>query len=895
MLALLGAILLVGLLLHGLDILPWERAVDDGAGPDDSGSLTAAPAASAAGLTGSAKAGAEAGGGDRPARVGDPVDFDAIDRLRDLHGVVVGPDGMPVAGARIRSFGRPWRRGSTLMHAHWDAQSPGLETVSARDGTFALRLRRGTEVSLRVEADGFATGTLEHRQPGERVRIVLQRPVVLEVVAKDPDGAPLADVAIELHGSDSARGAGFYGHGVTGADGRCRFEGLPAGGSVRIEAHHGALGGWADRWERFELPAEGTLRREVLINPGRIVRGVVTDARTQRPVADARVGMGWTLFKEVRTDAAGRYAIGGWTGQGYHELHVLAAGYARAQHTVGNADVIDVALVSGFALRGRVLGAGGRPLGGAQVAAVGSRTAERVQRISTGAVLTGPDGAFLVPDLRRDMPHTLVVMAEGMGRYVTRLEPPPEGARVREVGDVHLAAGLRVSGRVITVDGEPRPRMRVTVTGPQALGDDEASTYGREEERMTDDLGRFTFGDLAAGDYLLTAGEHGSERVARQVKLATEDLEGVSLRFEQRRELTVRVVDERRAPVSGVTVYARPRGAEDTYAFTGEDGTVALRLPMDVRWLDVHTFSNDDAYMQPETERLAADAGEHEIVLADAAIVAGRLLDPGGAPIRMAMLEARRGEEAVGSTTTDAQGGFRLAVSPGGPVDVYFRGDVWRDRTATGSRVRRRLALACVRWATPVPSEGAVLRAAGSPAEASLDVRVRLPDGESAEGFTVVIEPAADGTDGMATTDAHGRVRFEGLTAHPVGLSVRPPAARTSEFASWWRTNVEPDGQALDIRLPVPAILVGQVVDAFGAPVGGASVTCNRTVGGVMPTTMSDVNGRFRLALPPDDEHRFEIWASTKGPEGQLLHASVSGVDPREGPLRLELKPHRGW
>ncbi|MDJ0522968.1 MAG: carboxypeptidase regulatory-like domain-containing protein [Planctomycetota bacterium] len=822
-----------------------------------------------------------------------PVDLEAIDRLRDLHGVVVRADGAPVAGAVVEVVQHPWRRGSLLAHDEWHTETTGPATLSARDGTFALPLTRGITVALRVSAEGFATITLEERQPGERVRVVLRRGVTLVLTARDPEGNAVPGVQVTLGGRGAEQGTGFRARGVCDAEGGCRFEELPARGRVRIEARAGPLGGWADRWETVELPAEGEHGYDFTVSPGRVVRGRVTDAATGRPVEGARVGMGWTFFKEVRTDADGRYALGGWTGNGYHEIHVLAAGYARAERAVTAAATFDVTLKRGFALRGQVLGSRGA-VGGAQVAVVGSHSGESGQLVSTGHTRTRADGSFAVADLRRDVAHILVVMAPGHGRLVQTVAAPEQGAAILDLGAVTLPPGLRIAGRVLDADGKAMPRTSVTITGPLGLQGD-GSNYGREEERVTDDLGRYTFGDLASGRYVVTAGAYNGVQSTRELQLEA-DREAFDLRFEPQRTLTVRVVNARDEPVPEVTVYAAPWGAEDAFSVTNAKGTVTFRLPLHVRWVQLRVFGNEGGkpYLQPDEQRVAADAGQHRIVLQDAAVLSGRLLDPTGAPIIMAQVGARRGDALVGSGHTDAQGRFRLLLKPGGPVDVAFRGDVWRD-AVSGGRYHGRLPLVASVPRTPVPGKGIVLRAAAIPAESELRVRVLLPDGKPAQGFRVVLTPTPVGTEGRSTTDAEGRVRYAKLTTQPVTLDVGPPRARHHELAAQRETNVLPGGDEIVIRLAAPVLLEGVAVDAAGAPIEGASVMCNLSLSGSLPAVKTAADGRFTLALPPAFADRVEIWGAHKTADGTFLYASVSGVDPRAGPLRLVLKPHRGW
>ncbi|MDH3593015.1 MAG: sigma-70 family RNA polymerase sigma factor, partial [Planctomycetota bacterium] len=156
----------------------------------------------------------------------EPVDFTAVDRDRDVHGVVVSSDGAPVAGARVETVVFPWRRIIGLhRHARFEERA-GLETVTARDGTFALRFERGELVHVRVHADGYASRELPRVQAGERLRIVLAAPARL-VVQLDP---PVAGASVKLECTDRAGWWVFFRReGVTDDTGRCVFDDLAGG------------------------------------------------------------------------------------------------------------------------------------------------------------------------------------------------------------------------------------------------------------------------------------------------------------------------------------------------------------------------------------------------------------------------------------------------------------------------------------------------------------------------------------------------------------------------------------------------------------------------------------------------------------------------------------------
>lgn len=825
-----------------------------------------------------------------------PVDLDAVDRDLDLHGIVVEEDGTPVGGAICQVVGYPWRRCSVLAHDDYDQEVLGPSTLTAGDGTFALRLRRGLGLELRVSRVGFATVRLVRRQPGDRVRVVLRPGVSLVVTALDPEGRPLEGVDLELVCSEWRGGLSFRREGRTDASGMYLFKDLPAGLTATLEANHGSLGGWTTEWEAVRLPASGETHHEVVVPSGRIVLGEITDARTGRPVEGARVGMGWTFFKETLTDEEGRYALGGWTGDGYHEINVCAQGYGRASRKVGQASTLDFALKEGFAVKGRVLGAGAGALAGAPVAVVGSVHRDGGQVISMANGETDAAGRFRLEDLHRDMPHLLVVMAEGFGRTILEFGPPDVGEEVVDLGDVRVPRGRLIAGMVLDEREEPLARLAVSLTGgnddwgrlrPEGAEHSD-SIYGRIEERYTDDRGRFAFTDLAPGHYVLSVERDGTPDVVTQVALPTgEDVTNVRIAFEPAREFRVEVLDERGEPVAGMPVYVDvlDRGAQ-----TDASGIAAFRLPLDVLRVDVRLWDwQERPYIYPDTEGVDVTPGVLKVVLRDAALVRGCLLDPEGSPITRGTIRALRDGEGLATTTTEGNGGFVLRVPPGGAVDVEFRGDVWI------SVERRRLPLQALRRGVIPGGEEIVLRATPTPADRTITVRVVTEDGVPVPEATVSVSPRPAEGSGCGKTGADGTVTFDGLTAHAVTVFTAPPEGRETRLASATERSVVPDGRTITICLLAPLRLEGIAVDSDGRSLPGVYILMPRRFAGAMPEATTDEEGRFTLYLPPDTEGPLSLRAWIELQNGQTLSAKIGGIDLQEIPVRLVLRPHRGW
>ena len=171
-----------------------------------------------------------------------PVDLEAVDRHRDLHGIVVHRDGTPLAGAELQVLAYPWRRASTLNMDTYDSAVEGPATLSARDGTFALRLQRGDLRHLRVSAPDMASRQVPLVQAGERMKIVMDAGVQVHVQAIESDGSPAKDAKLRLFHAGSSGSHNLELSGVTGDDGRFSFQVAPGPARGWVEAERADMG-----------------------------------------------------------------------------------------------------------------------------------------------------------------------------------------------------------------------------------------------------------------------------------------------------------------------------------------------------------------------------------------------------------------------------------------------------------------------------------------------------------------------------------------------------------------------------------------------------------------------------------------------------------------------------
>lgn len=288
-----------------------------------------------------------------------------------------------------------------------------------------------------------------------------------------------------------------------------------------------------------------------------------------------------------------------------------------------------------------------------------------------------------------------------------------------------------------------------------------------------------------------------------------------------------------RPPIDGRGEFL-PRGIEIT---TDERGAFAADgVPAGL--CEVRAWASDHAPFAGTVEVTANGRVELDLVLAEAAVVAGTVRDQTGAPVPGAALHwgAEYGFAWI-STSSAADGSYRLEDMPSGPIVL----------TAERGTARRSAAITALPGATvawdPVLATG--LPIAG---------RLVGPNNEPLAGYLVMGQSGGDPT--YATTDAEGRFRIDDAGSEPVAIEV------SSEQSLLQVADVAPGTTDLLLRLDTAelpsAFLRGRVVDELGRPVavhlGPAHVDSLR----VTYTGNDPATGSFRLGPLRPGEYRLE-------------------------------------
>jgi protocatechuate 3,4-dioxygenase beta subunit len=270
---------------------------------------------------------------------------------------------------------------------------------------------------------------------------------------------------------------------------------------------------------------------------GRVTVGGAPAANALVTVEEVERGAllgGGSRQRKVRTDGDGRYRVAGLA-EGYYMVYALSSAYvsAGASSTLEDSksvtldggesrDDVDIALVRGGVITGRVIDDGGRPLiaaylrlasvdengkpngrfdlNGGPMMRTDDRGVYRIYGLPAGRYVISAGVEESYSPSKRKYPETFHPSATDRGQ--AKIIEVREGAEVADV-DIRLGAvrnTYEVTGRVIDAEtGRPLPRAAVTCV--EAPYKDKGTRHGNEG--ITDSEGMFRVGVLPSGRYEL--------------------------------------------------------------------------------------------------------------------------------------------------------------------------------------------------------------------------------------------------------------------------------------------------------------------------------------------------------------------------------------------------------
>jgi protocatechuate 3,4-dioxygenase beta subunit len=381
-----------------------------------------------------------------------------------------------------------------LLPPGWAASLARNETTSDAHGRFRLDGIGPAPVTLAVTAPGFARTERGDVRAGASVEFFLFPGASLAGSVSDDVGRPVAGATVRAEG-DQTWGAPTLER--TDARGQFRMSGVPPGEYTAVARAGGRAPGIAVAV--VEPLGEATVR--LTVSDGGYAIGRIVDAEGRPLAGRVRVEVlserslpafaSELMAAEAGTD--GTFALGPLP-LGALGLDVSAPRHASRRIDVEipargrTAELGEVALEAGLAIRGRVREREGGGVAGAAVRA----TLRDAGGASDGEATSEADGTFLVAGLR---PGRHYVSAAAPGYATAHATASPGG----EALELVLEPGGQLVGRVVDADGAPVEEALVSAEDAGGASGPGGFVSGRADEGD----GGFVLRDVAAGSYSL--------------------------------------------------------------------------------------------------------------------------------------------------------------------------------------------------------------------------------------------------------------------------------------------------------------------------------------------------------------------------------------------------------
>lgn len=896
----------------------------------------------------------------------------AIPTFASITGTVIDHDGKPIAGARVSAFALETRDARRVRLQSKTPERTALitSTTDAR-GAFSLNTPKDTAVvELQADAKGFGVDMTRAERDEDSVTMMLPaasmksgtisangKAVAGATVAwigngaewvattdangkySVPDPAKWANTSLVVH-PDYALNEQFYfgqrkadptltldpGVSVTGrvvaADGNTPVAGATLMVGTFSNVKTNADGTYTiahapNKWSTIEAKSgdfvgvranNAKAPTTMKLTAAATISGVVRDAKTQQPLADAEVLLSHSMGRNglridpnaasAITDAKGNFSFTGLQ-PGNYDLTGTRHGYALmpGNVTVLAAQKVQKAIAANPQARisGMVVDEDKRAVSAAQVTIdTPSRGMGGFPGMQMGggaaSTVSGVDGRFVIYT-PRDGDMTVEATKKGYPSAKTNSFRIASGERKSGI-TLTIPKGVALTGRVIDNNGKPLSGVSVVANASDSGGSGggpgvqirrtilAAIRGGSSDEDLvqTGTDGVFTI-RLKEGSYDVSFKREGyapSSIRGQQVNAGTKPIEvklapGVQI---------AGIVKRGGNPVSDVMVVAMG-GDSQSFATTAPDGRFSVPDLQPGSYMVM--FNKQDDFVQ-QMKTVNAPATDMTVDLPPGGRVSGHVVDKTThQPItafEAGVSMSRSGGGMVMMTPpmmknfTSDDGSFTLENVPTGTMQIVAN--------APGYTTGRVPSVVIEEGKTTDNIE------VGLDAGVKLSGRVTGPDGAPLAG--VFVRPDSGGPmrgmnfgESTTTTDANGEYTIDSLEpgekTFAFSHSGYLPESRTTQLNS--------KETRLDVQLSAGIRISGVVVTDAGAPVPDASVRASSAAnGGFGRSTRSDANGAFLFEGAAPGHYQFS--ASKEG----FADALAQDVDVSENsaPVRLSLR-----
>ena len=544
------------------------------------------------------------------------------------------------------------------------------------NGEFVLRgLPQDVKINLEIKGPGYAQElhfTVPVGTEGLEFRLKPEGRIEGRLTYADT-GAPVKNASVALESIDPTTGGGWV---SVDANGNYLLANLPAG-MYNLNLYEGPEGWTAIAKELIRVAEGQTVSNvDLTLIRGGIITGRVTDQNTNEPIADHYISFHDAARPEsqaavhgTETDKTGAYHFRAAPGR---TLVYTSApeGYQDIGRIKKYVDVVESGTVSvdfqfskGIELIGRILKTTGEPVAGARVTDV-----DWYREYGNSDEL----GTFTIGGLRSGQKLSLRAEHSGLRlRGQVEVEVQPDASVEIQVEQYQR---VKVSGRVISREGEPMPSVNINLMrwdSQRHRGQDTTVT-------VTDGDGRFREIELIVGDeYVISANAEGYRKAETEMFTAAVEMTQIAdlvlLPVGSQFFIEGRITDTSGVPVRGARILIQ-QSSELWEARTDKNGDYRLENLSMAVVMEVEIYHTEYAFHRFNI--LKANQRHNLVLIKADGYLAGKVVDVDGKPIEQAtvMVEAEENPSSAyvySGVHTNVLGEFELKHIKDPMVSIY--------------------------------------------------------------------------------------------------------------------------------------------------------------------------------------------------------------------------------